>query len=67
MGNTLFQFRAAALIWLNGHLLIHRDKKVDFGVLPGRRVEFGELSAEALEREMLEEQGSAATVDRCVT
>ncbi|WP_161495231.1 NUDIX hydrolase [Advenella sp. S44] len=61
-GNTRFQFRAAALIWSNGHLLIHRDKKVDFWVLPGGRVEFNELATEALAREMQEELNSPAVV-----
>ncbi len=59
---TLFQFRAAALIWSHGHLLIHRDTRVNFWALPGGRVEFGELAIEALQREMHEELNSATKV-----
>lgn len=59
---TLFQVRAAALIWSHGHILIHRDTRVDFWVLPGGRVEFGEQTTEALQREMHEELNSATMV-----
>jgi|GEM_PF-488590 len=61
-GRSRFQFRAAALIWAQEHILIHRSVADPFWALPGGRVEFHEASAETLSREVEEELGSASTV-----
>lgn len=61
-GSSRFQFRAGALIWCNGHLLIHRAASDPFWALPGGRVEFHEAGAQTLAREIEEEIGSGATI-----
>lgn len=61
-GPSRFQFRAAALIWTEGHILIHRSVVDPSWALPGGRVEFHEASAETLSREVEEELGSASVV-----
>ncbi|WP_376741637.1 NUDIX hydrolase [Ensifer sesbaniae] len=61
-GPSRFQFRAAALIWAEGHILIHRSVSDPFWALPGGRVEFHEASAETLSREVEEELGSTSVV-----
>ncbi|MBN8962637.1 MAG: NUDIX domain-containing protein [Rhizobiales bacterium] len=61
-GSSRFQFRAGALIWCNGHLLIHRAVADPSWSLPGGRVEFHEAGAETLAREIAEEIGCAATI-----
>ena len=63
-GTTRFQFRAAAIIRREGHVLIHRSTTDDSWALPGGRVEMGEISAEALARELQEELGVAAEIGR---
>jgi len=66
-GPSRFQFRAAALIWVEGHILIHRSVSDPFWALPGGRIEFHEASAETLSREVEEELGSMpnGTPSRC--
>jgi 8-oxo-dGTP pyrophosphatase MutT (NUDIX family) len=59
-----FQFRAAAIIRRDGHLLIHRATRDAWWSLPGGRVELHEPSAIALEREIGEEMGCGATIGR---
>ena len=61
-GASRFQLRAGALIWSNGHILIHRAVSDPFWALPGGRVEFHESSAGALAREIEEEIGCTATI-----
>ncbi|QGM99614.1 NUDIX domain-containing protein [Methylocystis parvus] len=61
-GPSRFQFRAAALIWSEGRILVHRAVTDPFWSLPGGRVEFHESAAEALSREIIEELGSASTI-----
>jgi 8-oxo-dGTP pyrophosphatase MutT (NUDIX family) len=63
-GSSRFQFRAGALIWRSGHVLIHRAVSDPFWALPGGRVEFHETSAEALAREIKEEIGCSASIGR---
>ena len=46
IGRSRFQFRVGALIWANGHILIHRNIIDPFWTLPGGRVELHESGAE---------------------
>lgn len=61
-----FNFRAAAVIIDDGHVLLHRAAHEGFWSLPGGRVEAGEPSAATIARELVEELGPAfdAQVDR---
>ena len=62
--NRVFNMRSVAVIIRNQHLLIHRSIKDDFWALPGGRVEFFENSDATLVREMCEELGCGAQVQR---
>jgi 8-oxo-dGTP pyrophosphatase MutT (NUDIX family) len=59
-----FNFRAAAVVIHEGHVLLHRMERDSFWSLPGGRVEPGEDSARTVAREMREELGVAVTVGR---
>ena len=59
----LFQYRSAAIIRLEDHILIHRAEEDDFWALPGGRVEFMEFSDLAITREILEELGMESRVE----
>lgn len=61
-GTMRFQFRAAAIIRREGHVLIHRATTEDSWALPGGRVEMGEIGSEALARELEEELGVLAAI-----
>lgn len=54
-----FNFRAAAVIIDDRHVLLHRAAYEVFWSLPGGRVEVGEPSAATVARELTEELGSA--------
>jgi 8-oxo-dGTP pyrophosphatase MutT (NUDIX family) len=60
----LFQFRVAAVAINDGHVLLHRAEADAFWALPGGRVEVGETSEAALQREMLEETGASVRIER---
>lgn len=60
----VFQMRIAGLAFREGHLLVHRATHETFWTIPGGRAEIGETSAETLVREMEEELGVTATVQR---
>lgn len=60
----LFQMRIAGLALRDGYLLVHRAVHENFWTLPGGRAEMGEESAQTLKREMQEELGVTAQVDR---
>lgn len=47
--------RTAALIMKEGYILLHKNLKDDYWVLPGGRIKLHENSAAALEREIFEE------------
>lgn len=63
-GGKLFQMRIAGLAFRDGYLLVHRAVHENFWTLPGGRAEVGEASADTLTREMQEELGVTARIDR---
>ena len=54
-GGTRFNFRVAGAAIRDGHVLVCREDKDDYCMLPGGRVEMGEATDVALLREMAEE------------
>ncbi len=63
-GNARFNFRSAAVIIHENHVLLQRGVNDPFWVLPGGRVEFFENSDVTLNRELLEELGAKSVVKR---
>ncbi len=61
-GKQRFNYRVAAVIVVDGHVLVSREDDDDHVMLPGGRVELGEASALSLEREILEELGMPGAV-----
>lgn len=61
-GDRRFNFRTAAIIEREGAVLVHRGVGSPHWTLPGGRVEMGESSIIALQRELAEELGVAAEV-----
>jgi 8-oxo-dGTP pyrophosphatase MutT (NUDIX family) len=61
-GGRRFNYRVAAVIIVDGHVLASREDDDDYMMLPGGRVELGEASALSLEREIAEELGMPGTV-----
>jgi 8-oxo-dGTP pyrophosphatase MutT (NUDIX family) len=61
MGDCVFNYRVAGVALQNGHVLICRDRADSFSLLPGGRVEFGETSFSALQREINEELQCSAS------
>lgn len=59
-----FHYRVAGVAIHEEHVLLHTMDDADYWILPGGRVEFGELSSAALKREMLEELGQVIQVGR---
>lgn len=55
MPGRRFNFRVAAVIIKDGHVLVCREDDDDYVMLPGGRIELGEDSRIALEREIAEE------------
>jgi 8-oxo-dGTP pyrophosphatase MutT (NUDIX family) len=64
--NSRFNFRSAAIIIHDNHVLIHRSERDNFWALPGGRVEFFETSEDTIPREILEELGLDSSVVRLV-
>jgi len=64
VGSRLFNYRAAAIAMRDRHVLVCREGEDDYVMLPGGRVELGESSMEALERELAEELQSPSTIGR---
>ncbi|MDQ0457060.1 NUDIX hydrolase [Rhizobium paknamense] len=60
----IWQMRVAGLAFRNGHVLVHRAAHERFWTFPGGRAEIGETTAETLRREMKEELGVEARIDR---
>ncbi len=59
-----FNYRVAAVCIDEDHVLLNRIAGMDFWFLPGGRCEVRETSAESLVREMQEELGVTARVER---
>ena len=57
-----FNFRVAAVVIVDGHVLVCDEDDDGYSMLPGGRVELGETSPVALEREIAEEIGLPAQV-----
>ena len=53
--STQLNYRVAGVCIQDGHVLLHRDDKADFWVMPGGRPRLFESSLDALVREMKEE------------
>src|ERR1700754_2554245 len=62
--DRIFQMRIAGLAFRDGHVLVHRATHEAFWTFPGGRAEVGETSEETLRREMVEELGVEADVER---
>lgn len=63
-GRRRFNLRTAAVLEQDGHVLLHTMEDSDYWILPGGRVELGETSISALQREMREELGQEIQVGR---
>jgi ADP-ribose pyrophosphatase YjhB (NUDIX family) len=59
-----FHYRVAGVAIHEEHVLLHTMDDTDYWILLGGRVEFGELSNDALKREMQEELGQVIQVGR---
>jgi len=57
-----FNFRAAAVVLREGHVLVGRAMRETIWYLPGGRVEWGETTRETVERELIEELGVVGRV-----
>src|SRR5512146_1387840 len=66
VGERLFNYRTAAIIVRDGHVLTCHEDEDDYIMLPGGRVELGEASDVALARELEEEVQAPATVGRLI-
>jgi 8-oxo-dGTP pyrophosphatase MutT (NUDIX family) len=66
IGGQRFNYRVAAVIIVDGHVLICDEDDDGFAMLPGGRVELGEASALSLAREIDEEIGLPATLGQLV-
>jgi 8-oxo-dGTP pyrophosphatase MutT (NUDIX family) len=62
IGAQRFNYRVAAVIIRDGHVLVTREDDDAYVMLPGGRVEIGEPSAPALSREIREELGMEGEV-----
>src|SRR5690606_22231845 len=62
IGTQRFNYRVAAVIIRDGHVLVAREDDDPYVMLPGGRVEIGEPSALSLKREILEELGMEGEV-----
>ena len=64
VGTHRFHFRAAAVITLPDHVLLHQVEGQNFWCLPGGRVEPGERAEQTVVREMHEEVGADIDVGK---
>ena len=61
---THFSLRAVAIALHNGYILLNRCEPDDYWFLPGGRCELLESASDAMRREMREELGAEARVER---
>lgn len=66
VGDHLFNYRVAAIIRCRDKVLVNQLVEQDFWFLPGGRVQEGESTMAAVEREIREELSAACTVKRPV-
>jgi len=66
IGDRLFNYRAAAIIIRDGHVLTCQEDDDEYIMLPDGRVELGEASDAALARELAEEVQAPAAIGRLV-
>jgi 8-oxo-dGTP pyrophosphatase MutT (NUDIX family) len=64
VGKRRFNYRVAAVIIRDGHVLVCREDKEDFVMLPGGRIEHGEASDVSLSREIEEELKCTGEIGR---
>lgn len=62
--NEKFNYRVCAVIINNGKILAMQDKRSPYYYLPGGRVKMGETAEAAVTREVLEELGITAEIER---
>lgn len=63
-GGEKFNYRVCGMILHEGKILAMRDERSPYYYLPGGRVQLGETAEEAVVREMKEELGIQAEIDR---
>lgn len=63
-GQHRFNYRVAGVMIRNGHVLVCREDNDDYVMLPGGRVEMGETSVVALQREIGEELRCVGQIGR---
>lgn len=64
LGEQMLNCRTAGIIVKDNHVLMHKNKKDPFWTLIGGRIQLGEDSAQAAEREFEEELGVPAKAER---
>lgn len=64
LGEQMLNCRTAGIIVKDNHVLLHKNKKDPFWALIGGRIQLGEDSAQAVEREFEEELGILAKAER---
>lgn len=64
LGEQMLNCRTAGIIVKDNHVLMHKNKKDPFWTLIGGRIQLGEDSAQAVEREFEEELGITAKAEQ---
>ena len=64
IGTSCFNLRACAVIVHGETLLVMRDQKLSYAYLPGGRIKLNETAQQALIRELQEEIGIQAQIER---
>lgn len=64
LGEQIFNYRVAGLFIRDNQLLVMKDEKSPYYFLPGGRVKIGEKAEDAMLREVEEELGVKADIDR---
>ncbi len=65
-GGARFTYRVGAIITRDDNVLLMRNLAEDYWFVPGGRAEIGESAAKALAREIAEELGVTARVERLI-